>query len=87
MTPIVCLHVCACVRWCVCVRIEQHRNNAVKLGSLCCINMLVGDCTAKSRLLRAQVNQFADDLALYDVTGTMFESARRSLLRWEVVLV
>ena len=37
---------------------------------------LVGDRTAKSRLLKVQVteSQFADDLALYAVTRTAFES-------------
>ena len=37
---------------------------------------LVGDRTAKSRLLKVQVteSQFADDLALYAVTCTAFES-------------
>ena len=37
---------------------------------------LVGDRTAKSRLLKVQVteSQFADDLALYAVARTPFES-------------
>ena len=52
---------------------------------------LVGDCTAKSRLLRAQISgsQFADALALYAVDRGMFESAGRKFvkLRWEVSLV
>ena len=43
---------------------------------------LVGDRTAKSRLLKAQVteSQFADDLALYAVTRTAFESASKSFV-------
>ena len=41
----------------------------------------MGDCTAKSRLSRAQISesQFADDLALYAVDHGVFESAGRKV--------
>ena len=43
---------------------------------------LVGDRTAKSRLLKVQVteSQFADDLALYAVTFTVIESICRGFV-------
>ena len=44
---------------------------------------MVGDCTAKLKLLKAEVteSQFADDLALYAVYRTAFESIGRCFVQ------
>ena len=49
---------------------------------------LVGDCTAKSRLLTVRISefQFADDLAFYAVHRIMFESGGRSLFRFSLTV-